>query len=78
MRSNQYFFNTNIIEVVKNKELRSRFTFTYESTGNYYYTDGINTYSVEAFDRIYPIILKRIYPKGKNSDGTKSWINDDN
>lgn len=77
MRINQFVFNTNLTEVLKNKELRSKFTFTYESSGNYYYTDGSITYSVEAFDKIYPVVLKRIYPKGKNFDGTKNWMNDD-
>lgn len=66
----------NIKEVIENKEKRNKYLFTYERNGNNYYTVDGRKVSVEAFNRMFPIKFKRNLNKGKNCDGTKTWMNE--
>lgn len=67
---------SNLQEVIKNKNERNKYTFTYEPNGLCYYTVNGKKINPIDFDKMYPIVLKKSLKKGQNSDRTKNWIND--
>jgi hypothetical protein len=66
----------NLHEVIKNKQERNKYSFTYEPNGLCYYNIGEQKINPIAFDKMFPIEFKRGFKKGENSDRTKNWIND--
>jgi len=67
---------SNLHEVIKNKNERNKYSFTFEPNGLCYYTIGDRKINVIDFEKMFPIDFKRNFRKGENSDRTKNWIND--
>lgn len=65
---------TNLQEVIKNKQERNKYMFTYEPNGLCYYTVNGKKINPIDFDKMFPIEFKRSLKKGENSDRTKNWI----
>lgn len=71
LRNAVYIGNASLI--VKNKEIRNKFTFCYMPDGSsYYWMNGMEL-SREELDRLYPIEARWHRPKGENKDGTKRY-----
>jgi hypothetical protein len=64
----------NIQEVMRNKLKRSYFSFRYNPDGTCYYQLGDHKFTIEDFEKRYPIELMPSFKKGENSDRTKNWM----
>lgn len=66
-KQNRKFFRTNIAEVKSNESLRNKATFVITPTGSHFLLDGLS-FSIERFNQLFPVVLKRISLKGDNPD----------
>ena len=73
-RRRRYLLVGNVKEVLENKLIRSKYTFTYECNGDGYYTVDGEKITIEEFNILFPIELKPPAPKGENYDRTKNWL----
>jgi len=67
-------FATNIKTVIRNRQLRSQYTFRYNELGEGRWIKDITSMTDEEFNKLYPIKVKKLLTKGQNCDGKKRWI----
>jgi hypothetical protein len=75
MNQRDFFRVSNLKTVFKNRSLRSKYVFTYEPTGERYYTVDGKKVTIEKFNEMFPIEFKKISSKGDNPDIRKNWVN---
>ena len=76
-RRKRYLLVGNVKEVMANKLARSKYTFTYKSNEDCYYTVDKKKLTIEEFNTLFPIEFKPPAPKGENYDRTKNWLHGD-